>query len=53
MFEEKGPITAVEVLATGIVDLIVSPFIFILRWISKALLLPVDFVTAFFDFSEP
>jgi len=53
MFVEKGPLTAVEALALGIVDLIVSPFVFVIRYITSALLLPIHFLTTFFDLSTP
>ncbi len=53
MSYEKGPVTAVGVLAVGIVDLIISPILFVLSWIVRAVLLPVNFLTEFFDFSNP
>jgi hypothetical protein len=53
MLTEKGPIAAIEVLADGIVDLVIAPIGFAFFYILRAVMLPLLFLSAFFDFSTP
>lgn len=53
MYYEKGPLSAIEVLVNGLIGLAVSPILFIISYISAILMLPINVLTTFFDFSTP
>ena len=53
MYDDKGPITALETLGNGLGNLIVSPIIFVINYIISIVILPFAFLRDLFDFSTP